>query len=133
VTDDGFRPTIYPTLRYADAPAAIRFLTEVFGLAEHLVVRGEDGTIDHAELSWGPCMVMFGSASDEEYGQPAVGGPGLYLVVADVDAHHTRVVAAGAPILRPLADTDYGSREYTTRDPEGNLWTFGTYQPTVDG
>ena len=26
------------------------------------------------------------------------------------------------------ADTDYGSRDFTVRDPEGNLWAFGTYQ-----
>jgi uncharacterized glyoxalase superfamily protein PhnB len=24
---------------------------------------------------------------------------------------------------------DYGSREFTARDPEGNVWSFGTYDP----
>lgn len=133
MTDDTLKPTIYPILRYADAPAAIRFLTEVFGLTEHLVVPGEDGTIAHAQLSWGPCMVMLGSKRDDDYGELAASGRvGLYLAVADVDAHHDRVVAAGAEILRPLADTDYGSREYTTGDPEGNLWSFGSYQPSAE-
>jgi hypothetical protein len=23
----------------------------------------------------------------------------------------------------------YGSREYTAGDPEGNVWSFGTYRP----
>ena len=37
--------------------------------------------------------------------------------------------AAGARIVRELVDTDYGSRDYAARDPEGHLWSFGTYQP----
>jgi uncharacterized glyoxalase superfamily protein PhnB len=50
-------------------------------------------------------------------------------VVADPDEHHRRAVEAGAEIVRPLEDTDYGARGYTARDPEGNLWSFGNYQP----
>lgn len=45
------------------------------------------------------------------------------------DAHHDRAKAAGARIVRELQDTDYGSREYSARDFEGNLWSFGTYDP----
>ena len=54
---------------------------------------------------------------------------GIYVHVADIDAHHERAVAAGAEIVIPLQDMDYGSREYSARDPEGHLWSFGTYQP----
>jgi uncharacterized glyoxalase superfamily protein PhnB len=54
---------------------------------------------------------------------------GLYVYVEDVDAHHARAAAAGADIVRPLNDTSYGAREYSLRDPEGNLWSFGTYLP----
>jgi uncharacterized glyoxalase superfamily protein PhnB len=32
-----------------------------------------------------------------------------------------------------LTDQDYGSREYAVRDAEGNVWCFGTYQPTTAG
>jgi len=53
----------------------------------------------------------------------------LYLVVADPDAQHDRAKAAGARIVRELTDTEYGSREFTARDLEGNMWSFGTYQP----
>ncbi len=53
----------------------------------------------------------------------------LYLIVADPDAHHARAVAAGATVTRELVDTDYGSREYSILDPEGNGWSFGTYDP----
>ena len=53
----------------------------------------------------------------------------LYVVVEDPDAHHARAKEAGATIERELNDTDYGSREYSVRDPEGNRWSFGTYRP----
>ena len=53
----------------------------------------------------------------------------VYVVVDDPDAHHERARAAGAEIVRELHDTDYGSREYGAKDPEGNAWYFGTYQP----
>lgn len=52
---------------------------------------------------------------------------GVFARVAEVDAHHERAKAAGAEIVLPLADMDYGSREYSVRDCEGHLWGFGTY------
>lgn len=126
---------VFPTLRYKDAPGAIRFLTEAFGLTEHFVVPGEDGTIEHAQLAWGDGMVMLGSTTDGSDGRLAFeAGPAwLYLVVDDPDAHHARAVAAGAEIVDGLRDEDYGSRGYTARDPEGNLWSFGTYRPEASG
>jgi uncharacterized glyoxalase superfamily protein PhnB len=56
---------------------------------------------------------------------------GVYVHVEDVEAHYAQARAAGAEIVRELADTSYGSREYLARDPEGNLWGFGTYRPAV--
>src|SRR5579871_5609690 len=52
---------------------------------------------------------------------------GVYVCVAAVDALWERAVAAGAAVVRPLADTHYGSREFSVRDPEGHVWSFGTY------
>jgi uncharacterized glyoxalase superfamily protein PhnB len=129
-TDSGL-PTVYPALRYHDAPAAIAWLTKAFGLTEGMVVPGKDGVIEHAELRFGNGMVMLGSVRDDRPdGLGAASGPvSLYLVVADPDEHHCRAVEAGAEIVRPLEDTDYGARGYTARDPEGNFWSFGTYQP----
>jgi uncharacterized glyoxalase superfamily protein PhnB len=128
------RPNIFPALRYRDAPAAIAWLGAACGFAERLVVPGPDGTIGHAELGLGPGTVMLGTAGDDELGPDAprdsgAASVGLYVYVDDVDAHHARAVAAGAEVARALEDTDYGSREYTVRDPEGHLWSFGTYRP----
>lgn len=121
---------VIPALRYDDAPAAIRWLTGTMGFAEHFVVPGEAGTIAHAQITHGGGMVMLGSAGNAKPSSPwGKVRMGLYVVVDDIDAHYARAVAAGADIAGPLHDTDYGSREYWVRDPEGNLWSFGTYDP----
>jgi uncharacterized glyoxalase superfamily protein PhnB len=127
------QPTIYPALRYKDAKGAITFLKEAFGFTEHAVHEAPNGTIAHAELAFGSGMVMLGSTSDGSDGRLALeSGPAwLYVVVDDPDAHHRRAVAAGAEVVQPLTDEDYGSRGYTVRDPEGNVWSFGTYQPAA--
>jgi uncharacterized glyoxalase superfamily protein PhnB len=54
---------------------------------------------------------------------------GIYVCVDDIDAHYAAAKSAGAEIVRELANTDYGSREYSARDLDGHLWSFGTYQP----
>src|SRR4051812_49031555 len=104
-------PTLYPLLRYRDAPAAIRFLEEAFGFREREVIANEDGTIAHAELGYGPSIVMLGSDRDD----PLVGGRAgkgwIYVAVDDADAHCDRARAAGADIVTELHDTDYGSRD----------------------
>ncbi|MFI0449841.1 VOC family protein [Actinomadura sp. 6N118] len=123
-------PTVFPALSYDDAPAAIKWLTSAFGLTEHFVAEGPDGTVAHAELAWGEGgMIMLGSTRDSEDDTLRTGRCWLYLIVDDPDAHYERAVAAGAEVVRPLKDEDYGSRGYTVRDPEGHLWSFGTYRP----
>ena len=47
-------------------------------------------------------------------------------------SYYARAKAAGAKIERPLADTEYGSREYSARDCDGHLWSFGTYDPYAE-
>ncbi|GGJ79338.1 similarity with Glyoxalase/Bleomycin resistance protein [Pilimelia anulata] len=120
---------VWPALRAADARALIAFLTAAFGFTE-AVVYGEGDRVDHAELAWPPGGgVMLGSARggpDDPWPLPP-GSAGTYLVTADPDALYARAVAAGATIVRAVHDTDHGSRDFIARDPEGNLWGFGTY------
>lgn len=127
---------VFPALRYRDASAALEWLKEAFGFTEHVVYRDDAGAIAHAELSWGPGLIMFGQFSEEGWlgggkPDPLASTVSIYISVDDPDAHHDRAVAAGAQIVRPLTDEDYGSREYSVRDLEGNLWSFGTYNPTT--
>lgn len=129
-TDETPRPQVWPTLRANDARALIRFLVEAFGF-EETVVHGEGDRVDHCELSWPPGGgIMLGSVRDvpDDPWPLRPGTFGAYLVADDTDAIHERAVAAGAEITRKPFDTDYGSRDFTARDPEGNLWSFGTYR-----
>lgn len=123
-------PDVYPVLRYENGSKAMEWLTQVFGFSRHLEVPGPDGEISHAQLSSGNGMIMFASGVKQGDGNPwTTERGGVYAVVGDIDAHYERAMAAGAEIVRPLADTVYGSREYSVRDPEGHLRSFGTYRP----
>jgi uncharacterized glyoxalase superfamily protein PhnB len=125
------------TMRYRDAAAAIDWLCEAFGFERHLVVPGENGTIEHAQLVFGNGMIMLGTAREDAFGRlvepPADAGgvvtQSVYVIVFDADAHYERAVAAGAAIVIDIVDEDYGGRGYSCRDPEGHVWTFGTYDP----
>jgi uncharacterized glyoxalase superfamily protein PhnB len=123
--------SIFSTFRYRDAMAAIDFLERAFGFERGDVHQGPDGTVHHAELRFAGEWIMLGSTTDGSDGRMAAdNGPSwTYIVVDDPDAHHERARAAGAEIVRELTDEDYGSRGYTARDPEGNLWSIGTYRP----
>ncbi|QIB66522.1 VOC family protein [Kineobactrum salinum] len=134
------RSTIIPTLRYRDAKAAIQWLCDAFGFVRHLVVEDGEGGIAHAQLVFGNGMIMLGQARDDAFGRlqspladpagPVAQSP--YIIVSDVDAHHDHARAAGAKIIMPPKDQDYGGRLYSCRDLEGNLWNFGSYDPWED-
>ena len=122
---------VWPCLNYADAHAAIRFLTDAFGFVSTLTVEGGPGRpVAHAELRWPEGGgVMLGSAAPDgnEFERRPTGSVSVYVVTEHPDALFARATAAGATVVRGLSETDYGSREFTVRDPEGNLWSFGTY------
>lgn len=122
-------PTLYPCLGYRDPRAAIDWLERAFGF-ERMMIHPESGEpVVHAELAFGDGVLMVGTLSEEDAARPKRRFNAPYVYVADPDAHFTRAVAAGADVTRELNDTDYGSREYCARDPEGNEWSFGTYRP----
>jgi uncharacterized glyoxalase superfamily protein PhnB len=124
---------VWPVLTYHDARAAISFLVEAFGFEERAAYAREDepSVIEHAEMRW-PLGggVMFGSAGkdDSPFGQRKPGNDSVYVVCDDPDALFERATRAGAEVVRGLKDEDYGSRGFTVRDPEGNIWSFGTYR-----
>ncbi len=131
--------TVMPTLRYRDAPAAIDWLIRAFGLEKKAVYLAPDNkTVLHAELTYGNGMIMLGSVDPGgELGklmvQPDEIGlrttQGAYLVASDADAVYATAKAAGAVMLLDIRDMDYGGRAFTCRDPEGHIWSIGTYDP----
>ena len=133
------KATIIPVLRYRDAPAAIEWLCRTFGFEKHRVVPNNDGTIAHAQLSFGNGMIMLASVLNDEteFGllmkQPnEIGGGSIqsaYVVVTDADAVYASAKAGGARIAMQIRDEDYGGRGFSCYDLEGHLWSFGTYDP----
>lgn len=130
--DPTTRNGVFPAFQARDAHAEIRFLCDVLGFAETLVVPGEDGTVAHAQLDWpGGGAVMLGSHKPGGEYEREPGTLGVYLVLDDdgIDALAERAEreGSGAQIVRPLTAPEYGGREMTVADPEGNLWSIGTY------
>lgn len=127
--------SIYPSLVYEDAREAIDWLRDAFGFETCLVVPGADGNILHAEMRSDTddlVMVVSAALSTRRNRSPrSLGGTAqaVYVAVSDVDGMHDRAAAAGAEVFNPLHETEYGSREFCCLDPEGHIWTFGTYRP----
>lgn len=127
-------PTVWPVLHYDDTAAAVRFLVDAFGFRAALVVADDDGDVVHAEMRW-PAggAVVFGSTKhgDGVHAQMRAGTSACYVVTDDVDAVYERAVDANAEIVERPHETVFGpgvpTRAFTARDPEGNLWSFGTY------
>ena len=132
------RATTIPCLAYRDARRAISWLCDNFGFVKHAVYDGDDGSVMHAELSFGNGMIMLGSVKkDTEYGQLVVqpdeiGGRETQttcLIASDPDEIYRRAKAAGAQILMDIKDNDYGGRGFTCADLEGHIWNVGSYDP----
>ncbi len=123
-------PRIYPTFRFTDAEAMHRWFTDTLGFIT-LMRHPETGPIEHAELAFGSSIIMIGQVRDDAFGEksPLPGGSVTYIAVDDPDGLHARVSSAGTEIIEPPTDRTYPSREFIARDPDGNLWCFGTWYP----
>lgn len=130
--------TLVPCLRYRNALAAIDWLVRAFGLVRHAVYMGEGDTVAHAELTSGGGMIMLGSAENASEYSKLMAMPdeihrrntqSVCLVVPDADAVYATAKAAGAEMVLDIRDMDYGGRGFTCRDPEGHVWSVGSYNP----
>ena len=129
--------SIFPILRYDDARGAIRSLCATFGFVELFSVPASGPFVRHAQLKLGTNIIMLGSVRpDDGMKSPRTLGAAtqaLCVYIDDLDAHFERARSAGAEIASAPKDTDFGAREYHSRDLEGHLWTFGTYLPDPSG
>ena len=136
------KSTVIPCFRYQDAPAAIEWLCRAFGFEKQAVHTNPDGTVAHAQLTFGGGMVMISSVGGEsafnklmrqpnELGGVETQSP--YIVVSDCGAVYKTAQEAGAVMELDMKDKDYGGQGFTCRDPEGHLWSIGNYDPWADG
>jgi uncharacterized glyoxalase superfamily protein PhnB len=121
--------SIIPYLLYKDCDAALDWLARAFGFEEVLRYTGAEGYVNHAEMKLGDARIFMGDPGEhyrnpKELGQDTVG---LYVYIDDVDAHFERAKAAGAEIIRPPEDQEYGDRRYDVADPEGHRWYFASH------
>jgi uncharacterized glyoxalase superfamily protein PhnB len=127
----------YPYLRVRNAVAAIDFYIRAFGVTEKFrLVEPGTGRIGHAELQFGPSVIML----SDEYPEHDIVGPqtrggtsvGIHLHVDNADELYARAVAAGATGVRPPEDQFYGERSARVRDPFGHEWLIGHHIEAVD-
>ena len=117
-------PNIFPALRYRNGAAAIEWPGKALGFEKQMVVPGPDGSVAHAQLKFGEGVVMLGSGKHEPPNPWDQVAQGIYVYVADVDAHYRRALAAGARIAAGPRDHAWGERSYEALDPEGHRWRF---------
>jgi uncharacterized glyoxalase superfamily protein PhnB len=130
-------PTVNPSVLYNDAFAGIDWLTRVLGMTPLSRYAAPDGSVAFAEMGWRSGVVFVSSRPPTDNPWSRVGVAAIALVAADAEAvrhQYLKAVAAGADVVRELhvARTPafpQGSAQFDLRDPEGNLWTVGTYQP----
>ena len=131
-TDTHTATHVWPTFVYNDALAAIAFLEDAFGFSRTIVVANErdDTIVEHAQLRWpegGGVMLGSSGRPGNPFAARPTGVGSAYVVTAEPDAVHERAIAAGAEIFQPLTDESYGNRSFSVKDPEGNVWSFGSY------
>ncbi len=129
-------PALMPVLSFRDGLRTIEWLCAAFGFEQAMVVAGEDGFVHHCELALGRQLVMGGSAGGDSTEWKRIAHPpgrAMFYVALDggLEAHFERARAAGAEIVIAIEQKEYGGADYSARDPEGNLWTFGTYVPEL--
>jgi uncharacterized glyoxalase superfamily protein PhnB len=133
-------PTLTPSVVYNNPRRGIKWLTEVPGLRLKSFYETPDGNVAFAELVWRTGIVFVSGRPPAENPWSKTGVASISLVAEDAEAvskayQHAR--SMGADIVREIhvartpAFPD-GSTQFDLRDPEGNLWTIGTFQPGLE-
>jgi PhnB protein len=124
--------TATPYLIVDGAAKALDFYRKAFGATERMRFAAPGGKIGHAEITIGNSAIMLADEHPEMgyRGPQAIGGTpvSIHLYVENVDEVFPRALAAGATVLRPVADQFYGDRSGTLRDPFGHVWNVATHK-----
>jgi PhnB protein len=122
---------VTPYMSVQGAARAIAFYKKAFGAKEVMRMPGPGGTIGHAEIQIGDSRIMLADEFPEmNFRSPgAIGGTPvtIHLYVQDVDKVAKKAIAAGAKLLRPVADQFYGDRTGSLEDPFGHVWHIATH------
>ena len=131
---DGYH-SVTPYLIFDNAAAALEFYKKALGAVELMRFPAPGGKIGHAEIMIGDSPVMLADESPEMNARSArtIGGSPISLLVyvEDVDALVARAVAAGAKLVRPVANQFYGDRTGGIDDPFGYHWYIAMHVEDV--
>lgn len=117
---------IVPYLFYEDVATALEWLSRAFGFVEHLRFTDDDGSVTHAEMRLSDGVIMLGDPGGT-YENPRHHDylhSSLVVYVDAVDDHCSRARGTGAEVISEPAETPYGDRMYSAKDPEGHRWDF---------
>ena len=124
--------TVTPYLILSGASDAIAFYEKALGAEEVLRLADPGGKVHHAEISIGDSRVMLADEHPEiqALSPKTVGGSpvSIHLYLEDVDRAVERAVAAGAKLVRPVADQFYGDRVGGIEEPFGYRWFVATHK-----
>lgn len=127
--------TATPYLIVKGAADALNFYKRAFDGEELMRVADPSGKVGHAEIKIGNSPIMLADEFPEMgyRGPQSLGGSpvSILLYVEDVDAQFNQAVAAGAKVLKPVADQFYGDRSGTLEDPFGHVWTIATHKENL--
>lgn len=126
---------VTPYLSIKGAASAIEFYKQAFGATEVMRINGPGGTIGHAEIAIGDSRIMLADEFPQMNfrGPKSIGGSPvhLHMWVDDVDTKFPQAIAAGAKVLRPVADQFYGDRTGSLEDPFGHVWHLATHKEDI--
>jgi len=127
--------TVTPYLILNAAGEAITFYKRALGAEEDLRMEDPGDKVHHAEIKIGDSRIMLADEHPElqALSPKTVGGSpvSIHLYVEDVDGAVERAVAAGAKLIRPVADQFYGDRVGGIEDPFGYRWFIATHKEDV--
>jgi PhnB protein len=116
-----------PMLSFKDGAAAIEFYKKAFGAVEHRRFDHE-GRVHVAEMFIEGALFRLREETPKwNFLSPeTLGGITcqMCMFVADPDAMAARAEAAGATIINPPQDYEYGYRQVSLKDPFGHYWQF---------
>jgi PhnB protein len=118
--------SISPLLNVRNGAAAIEFYQTAFGAV--VLARVDEGSVV-AQLSVQGAKFWLADESPLHlnFSPESVGGSTvrLVLIADDLDAVFNRAIAAGAAMVWPVADQEYGWRVGRLVDPFGHHWEIG--------
>jgi PhnB protein len=120
------KPSFAPQLFIPSGVRDISFYSKAFGACEILNLKNDDGSVHVAELSINGTIFHLHEEGPQKGRLEPRKAKGITtligLFVEDVDLYMNNALKAGATLISPAQDYDYGYRQGDILDPFGHQW-----------